>query len=65
MSSRLLNKMLFFHYGTMDVLERACRDLTSGIQLYLDDRLVELPSLEGRCVRTCVGEILFRWKHPI
>ena len=47
LSSRFLNKMLFFHYGTRDVLERQCRDLTSCIQLHLDGQAIELPTLEG------------------
>lgn len=47
LSSRFLNKMLFFHYGTRDVLERQCRDLTSCIQLHLDGQPIELPTLEG------------------
>ena len=27
MSSRLINKLLYFTYGTKDVLERECKDL--------------------------------------
>ena len=46
LSSRLLNKYLFFHYGTRDCLERACKDLTTSVALSLDGKLVELPALE-------------------
>jgi diacylglycerol kinase (ATP) len=42
-----LNKLLFFHYGTRDVWDHACKDLTSCIDLTLDGRPVQLPALEG------------------
>lgn len=47
MSSRLLTKMLFFTYGTKDVLEHACKDLHQKVELYLDGKKIDLPALEG------------------
>ncbi|CAB3400087.1 unnamed protein product [Caenorhabditis bovis] len=47
MSSRFLNKFLFFTYGTKDVFERVCKGLNDRIDLYLDDVLVQLPDVEG------------------
>ncbi|VDK45887.1 unnamed protein product [Anisakis simplex] len=46
-SSRLLNKLLFFTYGTKDVLEHACADLEQKVELTVDGVVVELPPLEG------------------
>lgn len=48
LSGRLMNKLLFFHYGTKDVLERACANLSDSIELHLDGRpILDLPKLEG------------------
>ncbi|CAI5455909.1 unnamed protein product [Caenorhabditis angaria] len=47
MSSRLLNKLLFFTFGTKDVFERVCKGLNKRLDLYLDDVLIELPDIEG------------------
>ncbi|PIC18100.1 hypothetical protein B9Z55_024116 [Caenorhabditis nigoni] len=47
MSSRLLNKFLFFTFGTKDVFERVCKGLNERIELYLDDVHVNLPDIEG------------------
>ncbi|PIO63986.1 diacylglycerol kinase catalytic domain protein, partial [Teladorsagia circumcincta] len=47
LSSRLLNKFLFFSFGTKDVFTRTCKGLRENISLYLDDKLVELPGIEG------------------
>uniref|UniRef100_A0A0M3HRS9 Diacylglycerol kinase n=1 Tax=Ascaris lumbricoides TaxID=6252 RepID=A0A0M3HRS9_ASCLU len=46
-SSRLLNKLLFFTYGTKDVLEHACADLEKKVELIVDGTIIELPPLEG------------------
>jgi len=43
MSSRLINKLIYFSYGTKDVLERECKDLDKILELYLDDQKVTLP----------------------
>jgi diacylglycerol kinase (ATP) len=47
LSSRLLTKLLFFTYGTKDVLEHVCKDLNNKVELIIDERRVELPALEG------------------
>ena len=33
MSSRLINKLIYFSYGTKDVLERECKDLDKVLSL--------------------------------
>lgn len=47
LSSRMINKMLFFTYGTKDVLEHACKDLQNKVELFLDGKKIDLPELEG------------------
>ena len=47
MSSRLINKMIYFSYGTKDVLERECKNLDSILDIYLDDEQIKLPSVES------------------
>ncbi|XP_017893170.1 diacylglycerol kinase epsilon isoform X2 [Ceratina calcarata] len=46
-SSRLFNKLLYLCFGTQQVVERECKDLDKNIELYLDDRKVDLPSIES------------------
>lgn len=46
-SSRLLNKLLFFIYGTKDTFEKECRKLNEKVKLELDGREVDLPELES------------------
>uniref|UniRef100_A0A914VCY2 Diacylglycerol kinase n=1 Tax=Plectus sambesii TaxID=2011161 RepID=A0A914VCY2_9BILA len=47
LSSRLLTKLLFFTFGTKDVLEHACKDLQDKVELFLDGKKIDLPPLEG------------------
>jgi len=47
MSSRLINKFIYFSYGTKDVLERECRNLNKILDLYMDGEKVELPDIES------------------
>lgn len=46
-ASRYMNKFLYFTYGTMDVLERACFNLNEKLSLECDGKLVALPVMEG------------------
>ena len=46
-TGRLANKLLFFHYGARDVVERGCEGLEGQVELWLDEERVELPPLEG------------------
>ncbi|KAJ9577627.1 hypothetical protein L9F63_005814, partial [Diploptera punctata] len=46
-SSRLINKLLYLTYGTQQVMERGFRDLEQRLELYLDGKSVELPSIES------------------
>uniref|UniRef100_A0A3Q4HZS2 Diacylglycerol kinase n=1 Tax=Neolamprologus brichardi TaxID=32507 RepID=A0A3Q4HZS2_NEOBR len=46
-SSRIINKAVYFLYGTRDCLVQECKDLDKRIELELDGERVELPSLEG------------------
>lgn len=45
--SRILNKLIYFTYGTKDVLERACKNLDKIIEVYMDGEKVELPNIES------------------
>ncbi|VDN01973.1 unnamed protein product [Thelazia callipaeda] len=49
-SSRFLNKVLFFTFGTKDVLEHACANLNQKIELTVDGEIIPLPSIEGLTV---------------
>ncbi|RXN14218.1 diacylglycerol kinase epsilon [Labeo rohita] len=46
-SSRIINKAVYFLYGTKDCLVQECKDLDKRIELELDGEQVTLPSLEG------------------
>ncbi|VDK62649.1 unnamed protein product [Onchocerca ochengi] len=46
-SSRFLNKVLFFTFGTKDVLEHACANLDRKIELTVDGTVIPLPPIEG------------------
>ncbi|KAG7268154.1 hypothetical protein CRUP_023698 [Coryphaenoides rupestris] len=46
-SSRIINKVVYFLYGTKDCLVQECKDLDKRIELELDGERVPLPSLEG------------------
>ncbi|VDM13563.1 unnamed protein product [Wuchereria bancrofti] len=45
-SSRFLNKILFFTFGIKDVLEHACANLDRKIELTVDGIIIPLPSTE-------------------
>ncbi|KAJ8251637.1 hypothetical protein GJAV_G00223500 [Gymnothorax javanicus] len=44
---RIINKAVYFFYGTKDCLVQECKDLDKRIELELDGERVVLPSLEG------------------
>ncbi|XP_059098066.1 diacylglycerol kinase epsilon-like [Tigriopus californicus] len=46
-SGRLYNKLLYFIYGTKDVLERECKDLDQILELEMDGQKVSLPKIES------------------
>ncbi|XP_046569665.1 diacylglycerol kinase epsilon-like [Haliotis rubra] len=46
-ANRLINKFAYFTYGTKDVLERECKQLNKKMRVELDDRVLELPDIEG------------------
>ncbi|CAI5765543.1 diacylglycerol kinase epsilon [Podarcis lilfordi] len=46
-SSRIINKAVYFFYGTKDCLVQECKDLNKKIELELDGERIDLPSLEG------------------
>ncbi|XP_055345761.1 diacylglycerol kinase epsilon-like [Paramacrobiotus metropolitanus] len=46
-ASRYMNKFLYFTYGTMDVLERACLNLNDKVSLECDGKQLTLPVIEG------------------
>nr|XP_045595029.1 diacylglycerol kinase epsilon-like isoform X1 [Procambarus clarkii] len=45
--NRLLNKMIYFTFGTKDVFEHECKDLDQKLDLYMDQQKVELPNMEA------------------
>lgn len=45
-SGRMFNKMIYFVYGTKDVLERECQNLNTILDVYLDGIKIELPNIE-------------------
>ncbi|KAL3982515.1 Diacylglycerol kinase accessory domain family protein [Acanthocheilonema viteae] len=49
-SSRFLNKVLFFTFGTKDVLEHSCANLDQKIELTVDSTVIPLPPIEGLIV---------------
>jgi len=46
-SSRIINKLIYFSYGTKDVLQRQCQNLNQKINLYLDGQKIDLPNIES------------------
>ncbi|XP_078393448.1 diacylglycerol kinase epsilon [Cetorhinus maximus] len=46
-SNRIINKAVYFFYGTRDCLVQACKDLDQKIELELDGEQISLPKLEG------------------
>ena len=44
-SSRIINKLIYFSYGTKDVLERQCQNLNRKLELYMDGTKIELPDI--------------------
>ncbi|XP_041073335.1 diacylglycerol kinase epsilon [Carcharodon carcharias] len=46
-SNRIINKAVYFFYGTRDCLVQACKDLDQKIELELDGVQISLPKLEG------------------
>lgn len=47
MSSRIINKLIYFSYGTKDVLERQCQTLNKKLELSMDGKKIELPEIES------------------
>merc|ERR1719348_345930 len=47
MPSRVINKLIYFSYGTKDVLERQCQNLNSKVELFMDGKKIELPEIES------------------
>ncbi|RLU26489.1 hypothetical protein DMN91_000285 [Ooceraea biroi] len=46
-SHRIFNKLLYLGYGTQQVVERECKDLDKSLEVYLDGKKAELPSIES------------------
>ncbi|XP_075166519.1 diacylglycerol kinase epsilon [Haematobia irritans] len=47
LSSRIFNKLIYFGFGTQQIVQRDCEGLEKKIELYLDNRLVQLPELQS------------------
>ena len=63
-SSRIINKLIYFSYGTKDVLERQCQDLNKKLELYMDNKKIELPEIESVVVLNipCWGAGVKPWQ---
>ncbi|XP_066917337.1 diacylglycerol kinase epsilon-like [Clytia hemisphaerica] len=46
-TSRIINKLMYFIYGSKDVLEAQCKNLHERVELELDGKKIKLPHLEG------------------
>jgi len=46
-TSRIINKLMYFIYGSRDVIEAQCKNLHERLQLELDGQQIALPQLEG------------------
>ena len=49
MSSRLINKLIYFSYGTKDVLERECKDLDKVLSL---EKIINRLAIDSKYVET-------------
>ncbi|CAD7076868.1 unnamed protein product [Hermetia illucens] len=47
LSSRLFNKILYFCFGTHQIMQPECEGLEKRIELYLDNKKVDLPELQS------------------
>ncbi|GAB0100552.1 Diacylglycerol kinase [Sergentomyia squamirostris] len=47
LSSRLVNKMLYLGFGTHQVVQPDCVGLENELELWLDDKKIELPELQS------------------
>lgn len=47
LSSRLFNKFIYFGYGTQQIIQRDCENIERKLDLYLDNKLVNLPELQS------------------
>eukprot|EP00794_Sanderia_malayensis_P008826 gene8826-9771_t len=46
-TSRIINKLMYFIYGSKDVLEQECKNLHERLEVELDGRKVDLTYIEG------------------
>ncbi|XP_023161547.1 diacylglycerol kinase epsilon [Drosophila hydei] len=47
LSSRIFNKLLYFTFGTHQVMQPDCERIDKKLELHLDNKLVELPELQS------------------
>ena len=58
-SSRIINKLIYFSYGTKDVLERQCQNLHKKLELYMDGVKIELPEIGEDAIYSLISQCLF------
>ncbi|XP_027227512.1 diacylglycerol kinase epsilon isoform X1 [Penaeus vannamei] len=46
-NSRTINKMIYFTFGTKDVLEHECKNLDQKLELHMDGKKIDLPNIES------------------
>ncbi|XP_069964961.1 diacylglycerol kinase epsilon [Bactrocera oleae] len=47
LSSRIFNKLIYFGFGTQQIVQRDCERIEQKLDLYLDGHIVELPELQS------------------
>ncbi|XP_053962871.1 diacylglycerol kinase epsilon [Anastrepha ludens] len=47
LSSRIFNKLIYFGFGTQQIVQRDCERIEQKLDIYLDGHLVDLPELQS------------------
>uniref|UniRef100_A0A0A1WGF2 diacylglycerol kinase (ATP) n=1 Tax=Zeugodacus cucurbitae TaxID=28588 RepID=A0A0A1WGF2_ZEUCU len=47
LSCRIFNKLIYFGFGTQQIVQRDCEGIEQKLDLYLDGHIVELPELQS------------------
>ncbi|XP_037946640.1 diacylglycerol kinase epsilon-like isoform X2 [Teleopsis dalmanni] len=47
LSSRLFNKLLYFTFGTQQIVQRDCENIDQNFDLYMDSQMISLPPLQS------------------
>uniref|UniRef100_A0A1A9V247 Diacylglycerol kinase n=1 Tax=Glossina austeni TaxID=7395 RepID=A0A1A9V247_GLOAU len=47
LSNRIFNKLIYFGFGTQQIVQRDCEGLEQKLEMYLDNKLIKLPELQS------------------